>query len=283
MTASAFVRRVARAPLPSVIRRPLRWAYRRRPALPSLRRRRLAPPADELRAARAAGDRRRADRLVAAYRRLRLDVEEAASPDRRRKPGVPLELASGVQSKQFMIDLLPHLQRHLHDTYPRGTVLDVLDVGPGTGHGTALLASLYASDELGYRMHVTAVDIADHHRDYVGVISPYVTHEIADIFELDRSFDVVICSHVIEHVVRPVRFCRRLQQLARDAVFVVAPYNEPRDQLSSGHRNVIDEQLLGQLQPTDTTIVNSPGWGAFRDPPYEMVIAKLAGNAAARR
>ena len=73
---------------------------------------------------------------------------------------------------QFMIDLLPFLQRYLAST-PRGRVVDVLDVGPGNGHGTALLSSLYMN-RLGYRMRVTATDIVDHYHDYIRAIAPQV-------------------------------------------------------------------------------------------------------------
>jgi SAM-dependent methyltransferase len=279
MSANSFARRVAQAPLPPALRRPMKWAYRRWfRSRASQRGRQPIPLAVELRAAVQAGDTAEIQRLIVEFRRLRVDVEEALSPALRRTKNAPIELATGTQSKQFMIDLLPHIQQHL-TAWPRGSRLDVLEVGPGSGHGTALLSSLYASSELGYRMRVTAVDIRDDYHNYFELVAPYARHRIADIFTMDETFDIVIASHVIEHVPDPAGFCRRLQELSRDVVFIAAPYNEPRDRLTTGHCNVIDQQFIEALDPLHIAVVNSVAWGAFCDPPYEMVIAKLRGIA----
>ena len=266
-------RLVAAAPLPAPLRRPLRWVYRRaRPRQP------VDVLHDELRSAVASGDRRRIDAALLDYRRLGDAVEEAVAPSVRASPDIPIRRSTLPQSTQFMIDLLPHLQRYLAST-PRGRALDVLDVGPGNGHGTGLLASLYATSRLGYTMRVTAVDVVEHYFDYIRVTSPLVNTMRADVFTMDQRFDLVLASHVIEHVPDPVRFCRRLQQLARECVFVVAPYNEPRDRLTKGHRNVIDAALVEQLDADDVHVMKSVAWGAFCDPPYEMLIARLPGRA----
>jgi 2-polyprenyl-3-methyl-5-hydroxy-6-metoxy-1,4-benzoquinol methylase len=179
-----------------------------------------------------------------------------------------------------MIDLLPHLQRLLAE-HPRGRTFDVLDVGPGTGLGTALLASMYRRGRLGYRMNVTALDISPAYQHYIPAITPYVPFVREDVFDHDRTYDIVIASHVIEHIEDPVPFVRRLQELARLAVFVVAPFNEPADNLTTGHVGVIDEALVTELDPTEWSTMHSVSWGAFMDPPYEMLIARLPGRATA--
>jgi hypothetical protein len=42
---------------------------------------------------------------------------------------------------------------------------------------------------------------------------------------------------------------------------------------------VIDDDLVEQLAPEQVTVTNSVSWGAFADPPYEMLIARLPGKA----
>lgn len=183
-----------------------------------------------------------------------------------------------MKSAQYMIDLLPHVQRALAE-HPRGTTFTVLDVGPGNGHGTALLAALYRQGRLGYRMQVTALDIDARYGRYLRTISPYVRFVREDLFEHDATYDFVVSSHVIEHVPDPVGFSRRMQELARHAVFVAAPYREPADDLTAGHISVIDESVVDKLDATEVTVFHSVSWGAFKEPPYESVIARLPGLA----
>ncbi len=67
--------------------------------------------------------------------------------------------------------------------------------------------------------------------------------------------------------------------MARLAVFVSAPYNEPAEGITKGHVNIIDEATVAQLGADDVTIMKSASWGPFKDPPYDSVIARLPGLA----
>lgn len=272
----SIVGRLARVPLPSLVRRPLRWVYLAATRSGVSARRRAGP---DVRSAADAGDPAKLQSDITQYLEYRRDVEDALSPSVRPNPEVPLWASTGPQSTQFMVDLLPQLQRYLATT-PRGRIVDVLDVGPGNGHGTALLSSLYSSARLGYSMRITATDIIDHYHNYIRVIAPRVRLVVQDIYSMGETFNIVIASHVIEHVPDPLRFSRQLQALATECAFIVAPYQEPRDRLTKGHRNVIDAALIDQLNADEVTIMRSVAWGAFYDPPYEMVIARLPGTCS---
>lgn len=231
-----------------------------------------------LQAAVAENDFNRLDELIGDFKAFNLAVAEALSPSTRGRVGVPLEIGSGIQSKQFMIDLLPHIQSFLGG-YKRGSAFSVLDVGSGTGHGANLLASLYARAELGYTLKVTCLDINEHYRRYIEGICSYVSFKRQNVFALEESYDLVIASHVVEHVKEAVGFCEQLQRCAREAVFIAAPFEEPEDRLTNGHVHSLGQEFLDQLDTRSTHIMESRAWGNFLSPPYRMFIAELPGKA----
>ena len=226
------------------------------------------------------GDEKRIGAALAEVHALRARAEELASPAWV-PDGVRLSETYGIQSMQFMIDLLPWIQRLLAQ-YPRGHRFEVLDVGPGTGHGTALLATLYRQAHLGYRMNVSALDINRLYQRYIPAITEYVPFIRDDVFTHRGTYDIVIASHVIEHLDDPIPFCHRLQELARLAVFIVTPFKEPADHLTKGHVGVVDDDTVKLLEPDAFTVTHSAAWGAFHVPPYDMLIAQLPGKAGSR-
>ncbi len=231
---------------------------------------------DLLDSAFASGDRARIGMAIKQLHGLQFHAERLASPVSMKRGR--LAETKGVKSMQYMIELLPHIQKVLAP-HPQHSTFEILDVGPGSGHGTALLAQLYRRPALGYAARVSALDINDLYAQYISTIAPHVRFIKSDIFDHDKTYDVVVSSHVIEHVPDPVGFCRRLQQMARLAVFVSAPYNEPAAGITKGHVNIIDEATVAQLGADEVTIMQSASWGPFKDPPYESVIARLPGLA----
>jgi len=220
---------------------------------------------------------RNIEKTAGLYHKLQNALETALLPEGQVR--APVEARKGAQSKQFMMQILPHIQRYMRQ-FPRGEGFQILDVGPGAGYGANLLGSLYASTELGYRARVTTVDIRDTYADYIRVLCRYVAeHRVADIAELDDTFDIVTASHVVEHVRQPHDFCLQLQKLSRGAVFVCAPYRESRDRLTRGHINVFDDEFLATLNADEIELVESPAWGQFLVPRYKMFIARLPGHA----
>lgn len=208
----------------------------------------------------------------------------SGEPVYRPRPGRPdedlhwVETCLNVQSAQFMIDALPGF-RALLSRCERGVPVRVLDVGAASGAGSNVLASLYSGIFLGYQARVEAVEIEPYWVRYVRARFPLLHYTVADAWDLrpDRPWDIVTCSHTIEHVERPVAFARHLQSLARQGVLINAPYNET-DRIP-GHINTIDDDFLAQAGAEDIRILDSPAWQPAGQPDPRCVVFLLPGLA----
>jgi 2-polyprenyl-3-methyl-5-hydroxy-6-metoxy-1,4-benzoquinol methylase len=104
----------------------------------------------------------------------------------------------------------------------------VLDAGCGEGETLARLG-----DVLGGR--VAAIDILDECVAYTKQRLPHVDASTASVYELpfdDRSFDLVLCLEVMEHLDRPAQALRELSRVSRRDLVVSVPY-EPYFRLGS--------------------------------------------------
>lgn len=229
-----------------------------------------------LEAFRGSTDPAKVAQLAKALRQFQDDLESAVRED-----AVPAEIRKGAQSKQFMMQILPTVQAYMRQ-FPKGHKFRILDVGPGTGHGAQLLASLYQTMELGYRAQVETTDITPTNFDYMQLFCRYVKPRLQNVDDIKDVFDVVIASHVIEHVPDWKPFARRLTELSSGIVIICAPYRENPDVLTNGHVNIIDDDFIAALGPTTVERVQSPAWGQFMEPRYEMFIAVLPGVATSR-
>jgi SAM-dependent methyltransferase len=189
-----------------------------------------------------------------------------------------LENDSVPQSIQFMVDILPAIRRVTRDwrwSHP----LEVLDLGAGSGAGSNVLATLYRGLFYRFPMRVTALDIVDYWKRYAEAKFPLLEYCVGDIYDWqrERSWDLVISSHVVEHVANPTRLVRELQRRARHWVLVYAPYNERP--LISEHTNTIDDDLIDLWGPTQVRIVQSPAWYKEDDDHASCVLLELPGIA----
>lgn len=165
------------------------------------------------------------------------------------------------QSIQFMIDIIPHI-RQLFLTEQLKSSLSVLDVGPRTGAGSALLQKLYSPNTNSkIKMHVTAIDIDDKFREYANFCYPNLEYRIGDIYSIKNEiWDLVICSHTIEHVPKPKQFLSRLLELAKDYVIIACPYNENENSLVPGHLHSIKDSFIDQFDPVIKCVYDGMYW-----------------------
>ena len=181
-----------------------------------------------------------------------------------------------AQSTQFAIDLLPVVHRLMLRTWKRQDTVKLLDFGAGSGAGANVWSSLHRGDAVWSRMVVDAADVNAGRELFAKLYFPSVNYIVGDAFGLGRTWDIVVCSHVVEHVREPAPFIRRVVQLAKRFAVFYAPYDE-RERIP-GHLNTITEELFQPFSPLEIQIVKSMGWRAAR-PEEKCIIAVLAGEA----
>ena len=169
------------------------------------------------------------------------------------------------QSELFMSEVIARLHR-LYLPEPENTFKTVLDVGPQNFAGTALLHSIHGKYSFNrLKLGITALDITDTFELLKDIIAPNVEFLVQDIFDIkQRSWDTVICSHVIEHVPNPQGFVRQLQSLAKDFVIVGCPWNED-PLVTRTHINTLKKDFMLEVGARDLEIFTNYCWGKDRE------------------
>jgi SAM-dependent methyltransferase len=132
---------------------------------------------------------------------------------------------------------------HYAQTFVAGK--DVLDVGCGTGHGTALLAQK-ARSVLGIDYHDGALVYA---REHFG--RPNIEYRQADATRLDlaQQFDVVVSFQVIEHLRDVDDFVRRVYRALKPGgtALIITPNEKKPTGENPFHINEMDCALFSAL------------------------------------
>lgn len=172
----------------------------------------------------------------------------------------------GAQSVVFMTDILPHLHAKLVAHYRRKQVLRVLDVGAASGFGSRFLAMLHRDHSLYSKLEIDALDISPARKRWVQATAPEVSFFVGDLFDLpERGWDIVVCSHVVEHLSEPRPFIERLRDVCRGFAFVYTPHaEEPR---IKPHLSTITEADYAGL-PCEFHRIKSMGWHPNRPDDY---------------
>lgn len=188
-----------------------------------------------------------------------------------------LETCSIPQSMQFMVDCLPAI-RTLTAGWPWDQVLTAVDVGTATGAGAALLARFYSAGFFGFRMQVDAIDISGQYKAYARAVFPEINYVVGDFFEYEpgKRWDLVHCSHTIEHLWDPWPWIEAVRQRARRWALFYAPFEEQA--LIPGHRLSFTEELIRQhVDPVHIEVLSSPAWRHPVDPVSKTILFVLKG------
>ena len=165
----------------------------------------------------------------------------------------------GAQSLQFVIDCIPEFHRILLTHYKRSDDLTLLDVGAGSGLGTNLFTRLHSGRHIFSKISVEAIDYIDTRKRWVETMYPKINYRVADVYDLPKKhWDIVFCSHVIEHVPDSRGFLKKLVEISKGFLFVYSPYNEI-DRIPA-HRNTITETFYSEFSVEKINIFRSMGW-----------------------
>jgi 2-polyprenyl-3-methyl-5-hydroxy-6-metoxy-1,4-benzoquinol methylase len=163
-----------------------------------------------------------------------------------------------VQSCVFASEVLPSLW----SLYPSGVhTLSLLDIGSRTGAGSELLRYIHHPGSFSrIKLIVTALDVDDTYIDYSRVHFPELRYLQEDIFNPNfaERFDLVLCSHTIEHVNEPLAFLRRAQELARQWLIVATPFDEK--DLIPGHLHRLGFEFFQEAGAHNLKVYRSLTW-----------------------
>lgn len=179
----------------------------------------------------------------------------------------PLDWAARAmpQSELFATEIIPLIHR-LYEPEPTNVEKSLLDVGPQNFAGTRLIQSIHQSrSTVKLKLKVSALDIHAQFRSLQQFMVPDCEFIVSDLFKIeDRSWDIILASHVIEHVPSPQHFVRKMQKLSRDYTIIAAPWNETPI-VTKSHINTIDKRLIRSLGGRDLKIFTNYAWGKERE------------------
>lgn len=163
------------------------------------------------------------------------------------------------QSIGFAVDVCRVLQEELAS--PAQQSLTLLDVGARTAAGSDLIARVFHPRSWS-RLHfaVTAIDVEPSWYPRAALSLPRVDYRVGDVFDLEEQYDVVVCSHTIEHTEDPGRLLEKLLGLARRLVVIAAPWKEPEATRLPYHLHSFDERFLERYPPVRFASYVSPHW-----------------------
>ena len=177
------------------------------------------------------------------------------------KPGSSNEMLLRLRCDSQSINYYGDLSRYICKFVLGFETLSLLDVGPRTGSGLATLRLLHHPFAFN-RLKFDPVVGVDLDPEFVRIAETEfrdIEARIGDIFDMaDNSFDVVTCSHTIEHIPDPGSFVEKLARIARRALFVACPFEEVAR--VPGHCVTITREFFNEHKFEDVEVYDSNHW-----------------------
>lgn len=174
-------------------------------------------------------------------------------------PDFLLEKAN-PQAIGFMIDAIGIMRDMLLPRHGEEH-LSVLDLGAKTAAGSELLGHIGRPGSFSkLKFSVTCADIDPSFQSYSSAANKHVEYVSADVFELGRKWDIVLCSHVIEHIQNPFEFIDNLRKIAAKYIILAFPFNEDPNNLIPGHIHSLGHDFLRDIKPSRYVIYDGIFW-----------------------
>ena len=203
---------------------------------------------------------------IARLRREKTEAATTAALDAM-FPYYPSGYISNLWRRQglfFASDTLALLVNELAISHEWGSNLRLLDVGAGPGFGTEFIGDLFSEKgPSGYQIECDAIDLGQTWARVYPFIHKHARLIVGDIFDMEKnSYDIVICSAVIEHLERSqaISFVEKMVSISKKTTIITCPWKEDPLNLSQTHVLSIDESFILQINPNEYRIYQSGGW-----------------------
>lgn len=165
---------------------------------------------------------------------------------------------ASAQGLSFYTDIA----RYITEKFPGDQQLSLLDIGSRTGIGPGFLRAMYHPQSYSSLKlkHVSAIEIDPAFQPEAERDFPDIEALTGNAFDFigERSWDIVMSSHTIEHVEDAPAFLRGMQELCTKMAIVACPFEE--ENLIRWHRNRITYNMLSEAGYHDIHVYRSTHW-----------------------
>jgi 2-polyprenyl-3-methyl-5-hydroxy-6-metoxy-1,4-benzoquinol methylase len=163
------------------------------------------------------------------------------------------------QSIGFAVDVCHVIQEELAS--PEQQSMTLLDVGARTAAGSDLIARVFHPRSWSrLSLTVTAIDVDPSGHARAALSHPRIEYRVCDVFDIHETYDIVVCSHTLEHTDDPGRLLEKILGLARRLVVIAAPWKEPEASRLPYHLYTFDERFFERYPPSRFETYLSPHW-----------------------
>lgn len=120
-----------------------------------------------------------------------------------------------------ILGLLETMVGQINASSPAGSAVRILDAGCGEGFVTGMLKAEFKDAEIvGLEYSAEAIEMAESGNPGIHFVRGDITHMPFG----DRSFDIVLCTEVLEHLAHPEVALKEIARVARQAILLTVPH-----------------------------------------------------------